>query len=60
LQAAVDNFNSKKLELEANLKSMTEKAINLAEELQEAKANLENHLKKQAITQPPPISSPDN
>jgi hypothetical protein len=34
LQAAVDNLTAKKLELEANLKSMTEKATNLASELQ--------------------------
>jgi hypothetical protein len=34
LQAVVDSLTAKKLELEAQLKSMTEKATNLAEELQ--------------------------
>ena len=56
----MDDLTAKKLEVEANLKSMTEKATNLAAELQEAKANLENQLKKQAIAQPLPFSSPGN
>ncbi len=56
----MDDLTAKKLEVEANLKSMTEKATKLAEELQEAKANLENQLEKQAIAQPPPISSAGN
>ncbi len=56
----MDDLTAKKLELEANLKSMTEKATNLEAELQEAKANLENQLKKQVITQPPLVSSAGN
>jgi predicted transcriptional regulator len=47
LQKFVDEFTAKKLELEAKLMQMTEKATTLAEELQQVKERLENQLKKQ-------------
>jgi predicted RNase H-like nuclease (RuvC/YqgF family) len=45
LQKIVDEFTAKKLELEAKLMQMTEKATSLAEELQQFKERLENQLK---------------
>jgi hypothetical protein len=47
LQKIVDQLTAKKLELEAKLMQMTEKATSLAEELQQVKSRLENQLKKQ-------------
>ena len=52
MQAIVDDLTAKKLELEAKLAQMTEKAINAATELQKVKADLEDQLNKQQITQP--------
>ena len=52
MQAIVDDLTAKKLELEAKLAQMTEKAINAAAELQKVKADLEDQLTKQQITQP--------
>jgi uncharacterized protein YfcZ (UPF0381/DUF406 family) len=42
MQAIVDDLTAKKLELEAKLAQMTEKAINAATELQKVKADLED------------------
>ena len=52
MQAIVDDLTAKKLELEAKLAQMTEKAINAATELQKVKADLEDQLNKQQISQP--------
>ena len=42
MQAIVDDLTAKKLELEAKLAQMTEKAINAAAELQKVKADIED------------------
>jgi predicted RNase H-like nuclease (RuvC/YqgF family) len=47
LQAIVDDLTTKKMELEAKLMQMTEKATSVATELQQLKENLENNLKTQ-------------
>jgi uncharacterized protein YfcZ (UPF0381/DUF406 family) len=44
LQKVVDELTAKNMELEAELKSMTEKATNIEAEFHEVKTNLENQL----------------